>query len=277
MMMVDFEYNGELLSEHGCVCGSVVSSTEDSQTLGNKLTLNTIQVRDKNLITSAKYEEVLTKTFDIIKNPCNMDDGYEFNEEEISALMLWLNRKEYFRFVPIYDDANYVDLCFWGTFTEINAVTIGGKVVGFTLTITTDSPYGYIDRREEQYSLDSEHTSFRIFNDSNELGYIYPEYMIITCLGDGDIYLSNNLDELSRKTVIKNCTTGEVLTIDCQHEIITSNKEHSTLMNDFNYNFPRLVRNYGETYNIFSFRSDEISGLDIKIKFNPIRKVGVIV
>ena len=242
MMMVDFEYNGELLSEHGCVCGSVVSSTEDSQTLGNKLTLNTIQVRDKNLITSAKYEEVLTKTFDIIKNPCNMDDGYEFNEEEISALMLWLNRKEYFRFVPIYDDANYVDLCFWGTFTEINAVTIGGKVVGFTLTITTD-----------------------------------PEYMIITCLGDGDIYLSNNLDELSRKTVIKNCTTGEVLTIDCQHEIITSNKEHSTLMNDFNYNFPRLVRNYGETYNIFSFRSDEISGLDIKIKFNPIRKVGVIV
>lgn len=276
MVMIDFEYNGELLSEHGCVCGSVTSSTEENQSLGSKLLLNTIQIRDRNLITSTKYEEVLTKTFDIIKNPCNNNDDMYFSETDIASIMIWLNRKGYYKFQPMYDDGNYADLCFYGTFTDIQAIYIGGNVAGFSLTFEANAPYGYVDYAPESFTVDSTDTSFSIYNNSQELGYLYPDYVTIKCLGDGDIYLWNNQEDNTRYTIIKNCVQNEIITLDCQHEIITSSIEHSTLMNDFNYNFPRLIRNYAETYNTFTFDPQNISGLNVTFKYKTIRKVGVI-
>lgn len=276
MVMIDFEYNGELLSEHGCIVGSVISSTEDSQPEIGSLTLNTVQIRNKNRITSTKYDEPLTKTFDIIKNPCD-NNKMTFTEPEIASLMVWLNRKEFYKFQPVYDDQMNANICFFGTFTEINAIYIGGNIVGFTLTLTTDSPYGYVDYDVETFNISSSNPTFSIYNNSQELGYLYPEYVQIKCTGDGDVYLWNNQDEQARYTIIKNCVDGEIITIDCEHEIITtSNASHPTLMNDFNYNFPRLVRNYQETYNTFRYDTSKINGLRVSFKYKTVRKVGVI-
>ena len=81
------------------------------------------------------------------------------------------------------------------------------------------------------------------------------------------------MDPNGRYTQVKNCSSGEILTFDCIHKIITSSG-HPTqrLYNDFNYVFPRLMNTFDNSLNVFYVSRK----CEITINYNPIRKVGVI-
>lgn len=287
MIMVDFEYDGLLLSDFDCVPAVIDTTSEDPTPLGIEPEISTFQVDDVNLITSIKYEDVITKTFDVIKTPCRTTGEYNeagFNDIDISRISKWLQQKKYLKFRPIYDTEDFPDLVFYGTFS-VKAIYIQDMVIGFTLTFTSNAPYGFSDPETIFRTVDAANNTFEIYNNSQEIGYIYPDEVVITCHGNGTIHLTNTKDYVISKdgkelisTIIKNCVDGEVITLYCKSKIILSSREgHTSIYNDFNYVFPRLITEVEEEDNIFVFETSlGVTGLDIEFTHSPVRKVGVI-
>lgn len=120
------------------------------------------------------------------------------------------------------------------------------------------SGYYYVYDREE---------NFASFNDSSyEEGYIYP-YVEIAVLEDGDLKIHSILED--RETTIKNCSNGEVITMD--YPIIKTDNDSHNIQNDFNWNFFRVANTFENS------RNDIITSIpcSIKIKYSPIVKVGL--
>ena len=114
--------------------------------------------------------------------------------------------------------------------------------------------------------------AFSLYDESEELGAVYPKSFTVKVLTAGDLIIKNDMDDLSRYTEIKNCVANETLTFDCIHKVITSDKEHTKLYNDFNYVFPRLINEFSECMNQFYLTLNST----VVVDYNPIRKVGVI-
>lgn len=271
--MIDFSYNGERLSDYGCIVVSINTAFSDS-VQASTITFDTIKIRGNfsNNIINTRYDDVISATFDICKNPCLFsEEKMEFSDGEISYFMRWLNQKEYYKFKPIYENDQYSDLYFYGTFSSISLITISGKVYGFTLTFTANSPFGYVDDKEYNTSILETNGNFIFYDDSDEIGILHPYFFKVECLDSGDLKISN--DRYSDYTLIKNCKNGEILTMDCINKIIQSNLSHPSLYNDFNYNYPKIINNLSSRKNIFTVSIP----CNITIQYAPIRKAGIMV
>lgn len=269
MYMTDFQYDGQKLSDFDCIIASAQSAFETSVSMGSQLSFETVTNNNsfRNNIITSTYQNPLSLSFDIIKDPCKHSSDFSFSDEEIRKFMTWLNRKQYYKFKPFYDNFNFYDLYYNGTFDTIKCIYCGENVIGLTLNLLTDSPWGY---GEPIVSTGDGKVS--IYNDSDQVGRLYPIRFVITCNNSGTVCIYNLEDQLQRKTKIKNCVVGEVLTLDCQNKVITSNKIHEKLYNDFNYVYPSLIKTYSSTKNVFV---DDL-GSSMEVTYSPIRKVGVI-
>lgn len=292
MYFVDFTYDGYKLSDLGCMVGSAVTGNNDSVEIGSVIKLDTAVNHGSYIseIINADYPDVYTVTFDIFKKPCDSKRDV-FEDKEITWFMRWLNRKDYHRFQPIYDnEKDFYRIFYMGTFTECKLINIQGQVYGFTLTFTSNSPFGYLDYQPTTYDVENRGDSFdivnpyskygetltggilKIFDESEELGCVYPKEFKIVLSQSGRLVIWNNFDKTDRYTEVKNCVAGEILTFDCIHKVITSSAEHEKLYNDFNYVFPRLNNEFFDRMNEFHIT---LNG-QVTIDYNPIRKVGVV-
>ncbi len=273
--MVDFSYHDEKLSDYGCIVANINTGTQNSVQLGTAIQLDTIKTRQNytNKIINVTYNDVITATFDICKNPCLYKTQRElaFSDGEISHFMRWLNQKQYYKFKPIYKDGMYSDLYFYGTFTSVSAILFNGNVIGFTLTFTSNSPFGYVDDKEFMVSLHENNRQFIFFDDSDEIGNLYPYFFQLECLAAGKLLIENNLDR--ENTIINNCAQNEIITMDCANKIIQSSKSHPTLYNDFNYHYPRIINNMENRRNLFTISLP----CNITIRYAPTRKAGIII
>ena len=268
--MVDFSYAGKRLSDYGCIVVSIVTPNEDSVSLGSNITFETLKNSSTfvDRIVRVDYEEPTPVTFDICKNSTNGTSV--FSDNEVSFIMQWLNKKSFEIFRPVYDDGSYANTYFKGSF-NVTAIYIAGEVVGFTLTFTANSPFGYDNEQNLTINIDNSNDTFTFFNHSDEYGYLYPTQFVITCKSDGDFSMSNNIDMNIVK--INNCINGEIITLDCCNKIIQSDKAHTTLYNDFNYNYPRFVLNEDTNENVFTVSLP----CEIKMSYSFVRKGGIII
>ena len=293
MYLVDFVYDGLKLSDFGCMVGSAVTDNSDSVEMGSLVKLETVINHGsyRSEIVNADYPDVYTITFDIFRTPCGKGFEDYLDDKEVTWFMRWLNRKEYKKFIPIYDNPkDFYRIFFMGTFTECKAISIQGHVYGFTLTFTSNSPFAYLDYKPNTFNVINNGTSFQVFNkhtkeyedyiggtftlydESEELGAVYPHSFTITTLTGGDLVIKNSMDDDDRYTQVKNCAANETLTFDCIHKVITSDKPHAKLYNDFNYVFPRLINEFYDHKNEFYVTLNST----VVVDYNPIRKVGVI-
>lgn len=279
MYLTDFLYDGVKLSSLGYLVGSAVTSNNESASAGSKLDLQTVMNRGNNInqIITAQYNETITATFDIVKISCNSEDKGIVEDKEISYIMRWLNRTTNYKFQPIYNDSTFPDVYFMGTFTEINTIQKGGNVIGFTITFVANTPYGYADYKDQIFELyipsESATTSQIYYDESDEHGIHYPELFVVELYNPGDFELTNGLS--NKTTIVENCLSGEILTFDCIHRIITSSQasSHPTLFKDFNYIFPSLCNTYESKENIITVNIS----CKITLTYKPIRKVGIVV
>ena len=273
MYLTDFLYDGVKLSSLGYLVGSAVTSNNESASAGSRLELQTVVNHGNHLtgIVNATYNEPITVTFDIIKYQCSDAVSPEMEDNEIASLVRWLNRKEWCKFKPLYNDLSFSNVYFMGTFNEISTIIKGGVVVGLTLTLTTNAPWGFMEYDDNTFTISQANGSFIIYDLSDELGNKYPEKIIITTTAGGDLSFTNNLNE--RTTTIKNCVSDETITLDCINKIITSNQNHTYLYNDFNYVYPMLTNTMDDSKNIFT----STLPCTVTIEYKPIRKVGILV
>lgn len=272
MYATDFEFRNERLSDYGMILCTFDSNTNGSVSSGCDLTFNTVRPIGSNKLKhySSTYEDAYSTQLSICKDPSTVSYSEEqyLTPDEVSKLQRWLCQKNgYYEFKV--DQDGYRDI-YWNVMFTSQQHMINGRIGGLDLTLTADANFGYSDDVEIEFNI-GKGDSFELYDRSDEIGAIRVD-MTITILEDGNFILNNSMEDESKATVINNCVTGEVITIDGENQIITSSTtSHTLLPTDFNYHYPIMVNTYDNKSNILR------SSLDCKIKlsYSPIRKVGL--
>lgn len=266
MNAIDFEYDGQYLSDYGyIICDFNGSYGVDTISAGSELTFNTVQRYGGKLhsLTSTKYDKCITVTFDICKDPDQYED-MQINGDEFRDLMRWLNRREFLPF-QIHDSELEYETCYFNASFNIEKIKVNEKTYGLRLSMETDKPFGYGMERKIKMTF-SNPDAYQILSDtSDEIGNIYP-FLKITCKENGDLQLYN--ESCGCTTLIKNCTSGEVITIDGDTQIISSTYTTHKVYEDFNYDFFKI----GNTFNNRKNKIYASKSCDVEISYKPIIK-----
>lgn len=271
MRAIDFEYDNQYLSDYGfIICDFNFSSGANEVDAGSTITFNKISRHSGKRygLSSTQYDECITTSFDICKNPDIYDpEDMEISNDEYRDIMRWLNRREFLKF-QVIDDGNdnlKRDTCYYNASFNVNKIKINEKLCGMRLTMETDKPFGYGQEQSVSWTFSDSNVSKILSDISDEIGYTYPT-VIITINRNGDLSLYNELENCT--TVIKNCKVGEVITLNGDTQIITTTYAGHDICNDFNFEFFRI----GNTINN---RNNHISvslPCNVVIKYTPIIK-----
>lgn len=246
MFATDFIYDNIQLSSKGyIVCDFDSPNGVNVIDVGSNITFNKIKRDGGRIYTlaSATYDECVTTTFDICKNDYAYDHKSKdwkyigtqtLTTREFREIVQWLNRREFLPFRII--DKNET-VCWYNASFNVDKIVIGDKICGARLTMETDRPFGFANDYEDEHSFGSNGIPWKVNNVSDEIGYLYPT-VNITCLTDGDLTIYNEMEKC--QTIIKNCQSGEKITINGDTQTITTNKSNHKINNDFNWEFPRL-------------------------------------
>lgn len=266
MNAIDFEYDGQYLSDYGfIICDFNGSSGADSISAGSALTFNKVSRFGGKLhsLTSTQYDECITTTFDICKDPDVYDD-MEITGDEFRDLMRWLNRREFLKF-QIHDSELDYETCYFEASFNIEKIKIHEVTYGLRLNMETNKPFGYGIEQRVKWTFHDVDASRLLSDISDEIGSIYPS-LTITCGADGDLQIYNDFNGCT--TEIKNCTNGEVITIDGDTQIISSSLSTHKVYEDFNYEFFKI----GNTYNNRNNRISVSKACTLEIRYTPIIK-----
>lgn len=270
MNTLDFEYDGLYLSDFGCIICSFDSANLENISMGSVITFDTSYNRGNRrfMVNGISHDDCLEAEFSICKDPCSFLEESEryFTVEEQRQLMRWLNRGEYLSFRPIDDE--YESIHYEGSFYNIEKIEFGGMVVGLHLYLTTNSPFAFHDKKEFNFTISSANGAYTVSDMSDDIGYTYAD-LEITCKRAGELQITNSID--GRVTSIKNCKSGETITIKDMY-IETSDATHEgTIMNDFNFVFPRISNTFKNRSNKLTFSIP----CSVCLKYTPIIKVGI--
>jgi len=262
----DFEYDGLLLSDFGFIMCSFSSNNEETVTNGSNIEFNTSPTLSgsKHELANTKYNECLTTTFQICKNPegKSQEECY-ITLDEMANLTRWLNRQGFYKFKIIKEE--YENIYFEASF-NISKIEFFGHIIGLELELNTNRPFALYEPIRKTFRI-TKNNQIEIFKDiSDEIGYIYPK-VEITCNAAGTLKIHNALE--NRDTIIENCVAGEVITME--YPVISSSIPTHQIQNDFNYVFFRVANTFRERGNKLTFSLP----CTMKIIYQPIRKVGI--
>lgn len=248
MYALDFEYDGKHLSDYGFIICSFDggSSGVDVVSAGSKITFNKVS-RNRGRVfglSGTKYDECISATFEICKNP-DIHDDLHITDGEYRNLMRWLNRREFLKFRVVDEDdervARYYDASF-----NVDKLMVNKELFGLQLTMETNRPFGYGETVTESWSVTSSSKSHTLIDVSDEIGYTYP-LVVITCSSAGDLSIYNEMTDCT--TVIKGCSAGEIITLDGTTQIIQTSMDSHHLYNDFNFQFLSIGNTFGSMSN----------------------------
>ncbi len=264
MKAYDFEYDGVKLSDYGLMICSFDSKGLDTVSNGSKITFNKVSSMggSKHDLISAVYDECLETTIQVCKYSCDGDIS-EISSTEFRSLTKWLSRKKFLKFKIL--DEYYMDLYFEASF-NVSKIEMFGAIYGLELEVVTNRPFALkepVTIKIDNTAQDGQHS----INDiSHEEGYIYPHTEIIVA-ESGDLNIYNAIED--RNVHIKNCTAGEIITMD--YPVIQSSLSSHNIQNDFNWNFFRVANTFRNSRNDLTISIP----CTIRIKYSPIIKVGL--
>lgn len=264
MKAYDFEYDNLQLSDKGFIICKFSSDGVETVSNGANITFNTVPTFKgaKYELTDTSYDECLSANIQICKHPCLYSD-VEISVDEIRDMMRWLNRKEFHKFRILNDE--YVNIFFEASF-NVSKIEINGKVIGFDLEMITNRPYAVHDPITLKFENTQEDGMFKIYSQSDDEGYIYPE-MNIVINRDGDLKITNKFE--NRIMEIKNCKANEIITIN--YPIIQSSLDEHKIQNDFNWKFFRIANSWKDRLNEFTVSIP----CTIELEYLPVVKVGI--
>lgn len=266
MIATDFIYDGQRLSDLGyMICQFDEGGGFSTSSAGSQLTFTKVaQGCGRNhLLASATYDECFETDISICK-----PNGSTCTSAEYAALLRWLNRPSFHTLkICMADETayDYDNITFRGTF-NVDKVEFRGRIVGFTLHFTSDGPFGYGAPVNLTFAVTTS-TPYTLTDTSDEIGYIYPDSLVITCNGSGNLTLTNSIE--NRRTMIKNVTNSEAITFDGTVSTVTSSRSAHDVLNDFNYVFFRVANTAASRVNTISTTVN----CSITLTYTPRRKV----
>lgn len=268
MYSCDFVYDNQYLSDFNfIICNFDNKNGVTNVSAGSELTFTKVKTGGgtKYNLVSAIYDSCLTSTFEICKNPEIFDgESMAISDDEYRDIMRWLNRKEFLKFAILYDEKSR-DVCYYDASFNIEKIYVGDVLYGLKLTVETNRPFGYGEDIVFELDMEAE-KQYTLYDVSDEIGYIYPDLEII-CEVAGDFMLTNSASK-SKKMIILNCSSGEVLRFHGETLLFTTSEPAHDICNDFNYNFFRIANSYEERRNIIKASLP----CKLKITYKPIIK-----
>jgi hypothetical protein len=264
MKATNFQYGERTLSSFGMILCHFNSGGLETIS-GAEITFNTVPTLGglTHELVNVEYEQCLEATFQICKHPCN-NDTQEITALEYREISKWLSRRKFLK-LKILDESS-MDLYYMAAFTNISRIELDGKLYGLELHVITNRPHAL--KEPQLITINNTVTNgVHSVNDiSQEEGFIYP-YTEIAVNRDGDLSIYNALED--RYTNIKNCKSGEVITMD--YPVIKSSLSTHQIQNDFNWKFLRISNSYDKSRNDLTISLP----CTIKMKYSPIVKVGL--
>lgn len=266
MYVKDFTYDGTTLSTLGYTVCSFDNGGE--RATGSEISFSTVPVQKgaKQLLADYKYDKCLEATFYICKSPCVSEQkDMIITPEQFSTLARWLNKKT---FRPlVFDATGWTDITFEASF-NVSAVLVGGDMYGIELSMKTNRPFAVKAEVTSTLTFTSDALTKTLNDTSDEIGYIYPSSVEVTCGASGNLSITNALE--NRITIVKNCSANEKITFTYP-SIASSNSGHTTLLDDFNYIFPRVANSAVSRANAITVSM----ACTMVIKYRPIIKIVV--
>lgn len=258
----DFEYDGEFLSDKGYIICSLDNKNEDTIDSDSQLTFNTESFANGKRfdIASAIYKDRIEFSFLIMKIPYGKtQDELRISTYESREIKRWLNRPTFKKFKFIQPE--WEDIFMMGSFNVSN-VEIFGTVYLLELKFISNSSMAFKEDIVHKFTSSDSNNEYVFYDESDEIGYIYPNTLKITCLEDGDLEIHNSIE--NRTTIIKNCIKDEVITFNDDLYFFSSIPSHK-IQNDFNYIFLRIANSYENNCNKLTFSKS----VTIEFSYNP--------
>ena len=265
MVAYDFEYDGILLSDMGCMLCVIDTSLDQSITVGTDITFNTVKAfGGKHFYsTHTTYESPIEQTYEICKR-CDYDsDG--FTVDEVRKLTKWLKRMNKHKLKFIGDE--FKDFYLEASF-NVCSVEKSGKILGLQLNMQANTAYPIHEPIKLSFVSNGD-GKYAIKNESDDEGIIYPDAKI-TVSDNCDVNISVVHDQkVVSNTVIKNCVSGEVITLS--YPIISSSVSSHNIADDFNWDFPAFENEYNNSTNTILIPSK----CKVQFAYTPAVKVSV--
>lgn len=209
---------------------------------------------------ASKETKQLEFQFQVCKTDFSYIDAYERQ-----AIQRWLVRRDTYKKLQFVQD-DYEQVWFNAYVTSIEFVEVGNQVVGLTINWKCDASHGYGELYRYEYK-DKSVLPLEFYDNSDEEGYIYPN-VEIDVTTDGTIEIHNFTE--GRTFRIRNCQSGEKIIQNGDILQLSSSISSHNVLNDFNFNFFRIVNSYETRKNVIA-----TSGCNITFSYYPIKKVGV--
>lgn len=264
----DFIWDNFRASDHGLTVASFSYSGTSEDDIG--MTVNTseefIGGYPIPVYLGDKYTDKLNLQITLIKDPCTFQNDMFFTEKDCRWLLRELTGKKGYQWTKIVTYDSEEDLWYRTKVKSVAYNRVGNRIAGLIFEFECDSFYAW--STEQNITIHATaNRPFYIFNNTDDLNnYVYPVVSIIPSSA-GTISLTNKNDN-EYLSEIKNVNQNEKITIDSQHQIISSNSLHDLLLDDFNLKWIRLVPD----------KNEYVSNIDIivSMKYRVPRKVGVV-
>lgn len=264
---IDFEYDGQKLSDYGMViCDFDSSSGVSNPGQGSVITFNRIQRNGgrHHGLSSAVFNDCYSASFHICKDPCTYDDDMSISSEEYRSLMRWLNRRTFLPFC-LYEEDYEGTVCYYDASFNIKKVLVGDVLYGLELTMETAGPFGYGEEIVETKTFANSSGSLTVNDLSDDVGFLYP-MVKITVTNSGDISVTSSYD--NKSTTIKNCSAGEIIMLSGDAMTITTSSSSHDIANDFNYEFLKIGNTMQSRANTITVSA----ACTLEIRYHPIVK-----
>lgn len=253
-----FHFAGRKSTDFGIINVQVEEGLYNEQVVANRV-INEVYIRGRKepyFVDVSEEPKTLQLRFGFLE---------PWNDKLIDEVIRWLN---VYNYEPLYFEGD-IDRVFYAMPIDgINKIHNGLKNGYLELTMRTNSGKSFshdiLTKKIDTFELSiKQNEEFPIIKISNKGHFsIYPKIWIEK-IDDGDIQIFNktNRNEIFK---FKNIEVGEKLFIDCNKEIIETNKENTYRYDDFNDNYLELV--YGK--NILSVSNNMIVRFSYKYIFS---------
>ncbi|WP_310603646.1 phage tail domain-containing protein [Anaerosporobacter sp.] len=212
---------------------------------------------------STSYSKPLEFTFQFTKKTFQ-----KFSTYEQATINRWLMNFDEYKWLQ-FNEPDYMHILYNAKCTKLEKIEIGNVCFGFEVTFTTDSSYGYSNEIKKHFTISQVNQNECITNSSDEIYYLYPKITIAVNKACDFSIINTYTDE---KTELKGCLNGEIITLDSETRIITSNKRNAIeLFEAFNWTWFRLGISLQNRKNNLVFNGNA----SVDFTYREIRKVGI--
>ncbi len=259
------------LSNYGLVLASFESSHSSDEELG--MDSDTIEEyighNPVPVYLDAPFHSKLRLTATLIKDPntINSDKNKYFTEHECREILRQLTGFRGYKQMQVFSYEFDELLFFHIRVVNVKYQKAGGRIAGIILEMECDSPFAWSN--EFNYTFHASPSSNLIlFNSSDHLyDYLLPKVTIKSNAAITNLTICNLMDN-NWTTTLKSLSAGEIITMDSQHNTLSSSLPSRIINNDFNMHFIRLVPGKNE------FQVNH--GIQITFTYQVARKVGFI-